>query len=315
MLTPMNRHSETLLLALSIAVAIVAHHPTCAADKKQIQRQPIDTPGTTELPDQNPMGGLSAPGANALMTQDMLLVNPNQATGQTQAQPLKAYIGNSVTMQINRYDIDFDRMNGILVTVVNDTDRPLVVNGEKAVASNGGKTHTAAPVSAIQDIIVPPKKAQQILEDFLKDVVPAAATIGAYPTIKDLKTMKKPVLERYGADELRRRVEASRFGRRVLWPRSKTTGVLYFDTEDDLDKSTVEIPVSTLFDMTDAGSLVASGIAPPAVMTPPAPMPPGVNGIINSPSSSVMPEPQPELKGTIPTPAPASSPEVKGNTQ
>ncbi|HEY9778106.1 MAG TPA: hypothetical protein V6C81_30360 [Planktothrix sp.] len=253
----MKRQIAVSSLILSLALS-GAKSTLCAAVAKEPKvDQPLNIDAqTTSLPqDQHSIGGLSAPGANALMTPDMLLVNPQ---GQSQPpQPLKAYIGVSLTLTVDRTDIKFDRLGGILVTVVNETNRPLVINGEKGVAIVGGKTFNAAPVQALQTIVIPPHKASQILEDILTKIVPAAATIGVTPTAKDIITSTKPVLDRYGADEVRRRVESSRFGRRVLWPRAKTTGVLYFDTSESLTGAQVQMPASTLFDLTDSGLLVS----------------------------------------------------------
>jgi len=260
----MNRN--TGIIALLLAVLVAPQFMSGAFAKNLPTNVPLDGQSTSTVPDKptdskntNAMGGLSAPGANALMTPDMLLVNPNNGNAAaTPPEPLKAYIGVSLTMRIERYDISFDKLQGILIEVVNETNRPLVVNGNKAKAILGAATIVATPVSALQQIVIPPHKADQVFEDLLKKVLPAAATIGAVPTIRDIKDSRKPVLERYGADELRRRVESTRFGRRVLWPHEKTRGVLYFDTPDSIDHARVEIPASTLFDMTDAGVLVSS---------------------------------------------------------
>jgi hypothetical protein len=245
--------SFTLLLIL-VSSQLAAGN--LGASGKSTPPTDIGTQGTTPLPPSSSgMGGLEAPGANALMTPDLLLVNPNNGEGSAPPQPLKAYIGTSVTLSVERYDIAFDRLSGILITVVNDTNRPLVVNGEHATAVAGGKTYPAARVAVLQQQIVPPHRGEQVLEDILRDVVPAAATVGAAPTIRDITIERKPVLDRYGPDETRRRVESTRFGRRVLWPHQKTRGILYFDTQDNLNHAKLEIPTSTLFDMTDAGSL------------------------------------------------------------
>ena len=57
-------------------------------------RGPVPTEGTTTLPDnQQPIAGFTAPGADAMMTPDMLLVNPTPGTGQT-PRPLQAFIGH-----------------------------------------------------------------------------------------------------------------------------------------------------------------------------------------------------------------------------
>jgi hypothetical protein len=247
------------MLLLPLAVAFL--QPGCAKDIKNLELgAPLDTPGNTQLPEtpraDAAMGGLSAPGADAIMTPDMLLVSPNNADNQA-PRPLQAYVGVSLKIDIDRSDIELDRLHGIMISVTNETNRSLVVNGEKAEALIDGKSTPVASISTVQLTVVPPRNGKA-LEDTLTKIIPAAVTIGAVPTIRDFKNNRKPVVERYGADELRRRVEASRFGRRILWPNEKTTGVLYFDTQDDLGNASVQIPVSTLFDKPDKSVLIAA---------------------------------------------------------
>jgi hypothetical protein len=192
------------------------------------------------------------------MTPDMLLVSPKNA-GQAHAEPLKAYIGTTVALHVERYDVDYDKLKGILVSVTNETNRPLVIDGNRAEVSVAGRATTAAPVTVLQQIVVPPHK---LLEDILTKIVPAAATVGAIPTYKDYKLNRRPINERYGADELRRRLEAARFGRRILWPQQKSTGVVFFDTAESLNGAALQIPAMTLYDLKDNGVLTASGQAP-----------------------------------------------------
>ena len=214
----------------------------------------LSKPGTKP---ETPMGGLTAPTADAVMTPDMLLVSPKNVD-QKPAEPLKAYIGTTVALQVQRYDVDYDKLKGILVSVTNETNRPLVIDGNRAEASIAGKTTTAAPVTVLQQIVVPPHK---VLEDILTKLVPAAVTVGAIPTYKDYKLNRKPINERYGADELRRRLEAARFGRRILWPQQKSTGVVFFDTAESLNGAALQIPAMALYDLKDNGILTASGPA------------------------------------------------------
>jgi hypothetical protein len=272
----MNRDAAKLSFLLSAILFSTEQNiaPSLARDQAS-QLPPIDAQGTTSLPaSEKSIGGLAAPGAGAIMTPDMLLVNPTVPSTQP-TQPLKSFVGSTLTLRIERSDIRFDRLGGVVVSVSNETDRPLIINGEKAQVSLGGKTLDAVPIGTLQTIVIPPYKADKVFEDILTKIVPAAATIGVYPTSKDIILQSKPVLQRYGKDELRRRVESSRFGRRVLWPRTKTRGVLYFDTHDSLTGVQVQIPCTTLFDLTDAATLTSSSntaaapsdttVAPPAI--------------------------------------------------
>jgi hypothetical protein len=204
-----------------------------------------------------PMGGFSAPGADSIMTPDMLLVLPSNSK-QEAPQPLSELTGKSLRLVIDRSDIVLDKLHGIKITVSNDTNRPLVIDGEKAKANIGATEYICVPVSTVQQMIIPPHKQYQAFEDLINQALPAAVTIGAAPTIRDIKISRKPILERYGRDELRRKVEFSRFGRRVLWTNMTIQGILYFETDADLTHAQITIPATTLFDNTDTALLTAS---------------------------------------------------------
>lgn len=198
-----------------------------------------------------------APGEDGTMTQDMIMVgpdNPKQPVGR----PLSALVGTALKIQIDKTDIVFDKLRGVMVTVTNDTGRPIVVEGDVAKATVGGKSYTCVHVAAIQQAIVPRHKLSQDFEDLLTHAVPAAVTVGASPTIRDFRISQKPILDRYGPDELRRKIEYSRFGRRILWTQQKTQGIVYFQTDDQLTGAQMEIPVTTLFDDTDKATLTSA---------------------------------------------------------
>jgi len=251
----------TLLAAVSCGVW---HQRAAALADDAVLRAPIQTQGTTPAPekptasgDTAGMGGLSAPGSDALMTPDLLLVNPNNPSPQG-AKPLQAYIGMSVTMHVDRRDIAFDALHGIMITVTNEIDRPLVLDGDKAQGVASGKTFPCAPLTTLQQVILPSHTNKDVLESIYRNILPAAVTVGVVPTVKDFKKSQRPVLERYGPDEERREVEQSRFGKRILWPHQKTQGIVYFETDDTMDGVKVQIPATTLFDTKDTGMLVSS---------------------------------------------------------
>ncbi|HEY9680564.1 MAG TPA: hypothetical protein V6C86_03135 [Oculatellaceae cyanobacterium] len=213
-------------------------------------RGPVPTQGTTAVPEnQKPVAGFIAPGADAMMTQDMLLVNPTPGSNAA-PRPLQAFIGQYLKMDVERTDISFDGLSGIKVLVVNETNRPLIIDGTLAEAVVGGKTFKAIPVETLEQAALPTK--MSTLDTLMKKILPATVTVGAVPTLKDFKEMKKPVLDRYGPDEVRRRVELSRFGRRILWPHQQTEGVFYFEADSELTGAKVTAPASTLFDNKDS---------------------------------------------------------------
>lgn len=216
------------------------------------------TGDATAMPDSgHGMAGLSSAGGNAVMNQDMLLVNPRGKPGTSK--PLSAYIGMTLNLEVKPQDIVYKNLHGLEITVTNETNRPLVVDGDNALVKIGERTYKAAPLTTLQLTVMPEHGLGRVGIDMLKIVIPAGVTIGAVPTIEDLyKYAKPPVTRRYGRDQQRRVLESTRFGKRILWPREKTRGIVYFETEDVLDNACMEIPVSALFDLKDSGLLVSS---------------------------------------------------------
>lgn len=191
------------------------------------------------------------------MTPDLLLVKPTNTTKQA-PEPLKAYIGMGLSLKIDQRNINFDKLQGVKITVINQTNRPLVINGNKAKAVVGNNNYVAAAVTVLQQAVLPPHGLEHAIAAIGTVIIPAAVTVGAVPTVKDIIENSKPVLDRYGPDEQRRSVEASRFGRRILWPQEKTQGIIYFQTDDDLDNARIEVPASTLFDIPDSCILTST---------------------------------------------------------
>ena len=196
----------------------------------------------------NATGVPAAPGANAMMTRDLLLVSPSKGE---QPKPLQNFVGTSLTLTIGRSDIILDGLTGISITVSNDTSRPLLIDGHNAKAISGSNTYLAASVRVVQQCVLPNNSAFAKICRLLTDLSLGGLTVGAVPTVKDYITMKKPINKRYGSDERRRIVEASRFGKRILWPHDKTGGILYFKTKDKFTDVKLQIPVNTLFDKPD----------------------------------------------------------------
>ena len=72
-----------------------------------------------------------------MMTRDLLLVSPSK--GKQPPKPLQDFVGTSLTLSIGRSDVILDGLRGIMITVTNDTSRPLFVDGDSA-QSNSGRT-------------------------------------------------------------------------------------------------------------------------------------------------------------------------------
>ena len=260
----MNRNSA---LASLFALSLVMTAPSpLFAESEPALKGPIPAQASTSVPvnpvppkqtDTDGMAGFAAPGAGAMMTPDMLLVTPSNPTQQA-VKPLKDLIGSHLKIQIDRSDIVFDKFHGVMITVSNETNRPVVVDGDKGTANAGGEEFTAVPVSAIQQAIIPLHKTSQDFEQLLTKAVPAGATVGVAPTLRDIRQSRKPVLQRYGPDELRRKIEYSRFGRRILWTGQKVQGILYFQSDADLTGAKITIPATTLFDAQDTSMLTSA---------------------------------------------------------
>ncbi len=225
----------------------------------QTLKGPItETKGTSDIPgtNQDSMAGLGAPGADAVMTQDMLMVNPSDKS--KPSLPVTGYIGMTLKMDVDRQIIKFKDLKGLSVTVSNQTNRPLVISADEAVAKLGDKAYKCATLVDVQMTVRPPTTLKKAAVDIVTEVAPAAATVGLVPTVEDFYKYSKPPLTRYGKDQERRVVESSRFAKRILWPGEKTQGIIYFDSKAAIEKATIEIPVATLFDKKDSGILVSN---------------------------------------------------------
>jgi hypothetical protein len=262
-----SRFSSVLILC-SLLGSLQVQVP-CLAESGEI-KAPIDTSGTT--PVQQPqakdsIGGLSAPGADEIMNSDFLMMQ--NEPGAKPPQPLSTFLGTDLTLDINREDISFAHLHGLMITIVNKTNRPLVIDGDKATALVSGANVRCVSVTVIQNAIIPARDLEHLLAFIGTHIAPAAISIGVIPTTRDIITDRKPVLDRYGYDEKRRRVEASRFGRRILWPNEKTQGIVFFQMQEPLTGARIEVPASTLFDAKDACMMVSQpGTTPsPAAAT------------------------------------------------
>lgn len=198
-------------------------------------------------------GVSSAPGADAMMTRDLLLVNPSK--NGPPPKPLQAFVGVSLKLDVERSDIVLNRLRGLMITVTNDTSRPLVIDGDSAQATVGAKNYSSASLPLVQKCVLPNNGLLATTGKVITNVSLAGASIGVIPTVKDFIILNKPITKRYGPDERRRLVEASRFGKRIVWPHQKTQGIIYFQTNNTLSGAKLRMSVHTLFDNPDNASL------------------------------------------------------------
>jgi len=207
----------------------------------------VSTPipgGLTPAPAPTPVGG--APG----MTRDLEILSPpgNNPGQPHSSEALQGFVGHGLTVKVLRSSITFCGLTGVEIEAGNDTDRPWVMDGEKASVSSGGQTYKAISLRDLQLAIQPPMDLHRAVKAIFLEGVPAAVTVGLVPTIKDIRHMKLPIEERYGDDEERRRTEAARFGDRILWPGEKTQGILFMQNGETFSAASVAMPVHALFD-------------------------------------------------------------------
>jgi hypothetical protein len=148
---------------------------------------------------------------------------------------------------------------GITVSVTNDADRPVVIDGDKAKSVGAGESRACLSLSELEKKIAPPSSAKDLASGFSKKVVPAAVSIGLVPTLSDYKKMNGSLSARYGTDEKRRATEISRLGRRIIFPHEGTTGIIFFETKNVPAPEKMELPVSALFEKEDS-SLITTDL-------------------------------------------------------
>jgi hypothetical protein len=175
--------------------------------------------------------------------------NPNRKPPKP-PEPLTAVLSN-VEMTISKQEIVLGDYHGLQVHVANGTDRPLLFNGAKAVLRLGDSVAKPVTTRQIDDEVNP----YATTKDQVVAVLKAGVTVGALPTVKDIKMQRGPILQRYGSDEKRREDEQSRFGNRILWPGDSSDGIIYFQTDKSLHGGTLELPVCSLADFQDKTAL------------------------------------------------------------
>jgi hypothetical protein len=169
--------------------------------------------------------------------------------------PLSSVISANAEMVIDKEEVLIGGLRGLSIEARNNTDRPLIFYGDKAVATINGAHLAAAPLIVLDNIAAPVKNRRQIVKGEIRDSVLAGGTIGGIPTALDEMRQEGPVLGRYGHDELRREDEISRFGKRIVWPGNSTKGVIYFASIAPITGAVIELPVSSLYDTTDSASI------------------------------------------------------------
>jgi hypothetical protein len=174
----------------------------------------------------------------------------NTQVGKTK-QPLQAIVGVQATLTIMPGQVQLKKFRGLKIRVTNDTDRPIVFDGDNAVATAGGASYNTATLVQLEELNRLPHTFAQKLSSDLKATTTATVTVGAVQTAEGIKSQFGPILPRYEGDERRRELEDSRFGKRVVYPGENSEGVVYFQTDASLQGAVLQLPTASLYDNND----------------------------------------------------------------
>lgn len=229
-------------LTISALMALSLSKPALSQDDAPLLRPAIDTNKPTE--------SVKTP-----LIKDTDSSATNTPIGRDKAPPPPSLSELSQVIQFSAVSEPVKRepnLVGIKIEVQNNSNTPLMFDGEKAILHTAGQN---IPVIASVEKKISMKQA------FVKETnaaVVAGVTIGAYPTIRDLKNQKGPILERYGADEQRRENVSERFGKRILWPGDISQGVVFVREGEKITGASVEMPVGTFPEMKIIGPIQSS---------------------------------------------------------
>ncbi|MBU6455028.1 MAG: hypothetical protein KGS72_24875 [Cyanobacteria bacterium REEB67] len=250
------RARASLTLAFSLLVA------ACAAAEAQSDEKP-------------PLHGLNSNTSLGVFPQSQLdkglLVTPGVHPVSVSA-PL-AEILNQVPARIEGQDSRRGKYQGWKVTVTNNSDRPLLFDGDAAVSLSlpGAAPAPCVSMEKLAQLSVLPEQSASFKKRLATDVkatAVAAVTIGWAQTIHDQKQGSGVVVAanggRYGLDEQRREDQLRRFGKRVLWPGDSSSGIIYFAASVAAANAAgatgalpikISIPVASYYDKADQGVL------------------------------------------------------------
>lgn len=188
-----------------------------------------------------------------------LLITPGLKP-QAQTAPLSDMAATKIIAHIDSTNKGRGKLSGIQITLVNDSDRAVLFDGDSARLQCGGESSASAiSLSELAALSQLPELTDKKYMVDLKATASAAFTMGWAQTIRDAKQAKGPITNekggRYGLEEQRRNDELSRFGKRVLWPSEKTSGVLYF--RGPLT-GTLVIPIRSYYKNDDCDSIKLS---------------------------------------------------------
>jgi hypothetical protein len=206
-------------------------------------------------------------------------------------QPLQVVVG-AVDLSVGKTPVEVGPYLGVKIHVTNNTNSPLLLDGDRAALEKGGSTLTAVTNFNLEGAADPPEPTKTLV----KNAVLAAVTVGANLAIADQKIENGPVLGRFGGDERRRESSAERFGKRIIWTGDSTEGVIFFPTTDveALNGGNIKLPVCTFpgLDIRGYVTTAAGGLQAPMPPVDPlskvgAPVKPGANDKIDGQDPTV----------------------------
>ncbi len=186
------------------------------------------------------------------------LLRPQDELVQQPRAPLQSVISGNIEASVSSAAAE-PGFRTLKLSVTNKTDRPIVLDGNHAIATVGSARLQCAPMSKIEQKI---PAADNPTHKYLKDVrasITAFATVGAAQTLEDKFNDMQEVRKHYGFDEARREDLEARFGKRILFPGESTTGTLFIKTRMPLQDASVVLPLSSLGDKNDNASISVSG--------------------------------------------------------
>ncbi|MBS1992823.1 MAG: hypothetical protein JSS83_20035 [Cyanobacteria bacterium SZAS LIN-3] len=234
--------------------------------------QPSATAEGMPSPENLPLRGLTQSGNASLRVYPQLdkglLITPG-AHPVTVPQPLTQVLseGGRVTAKIESNNNPRGKFQGLLISVQNNSDRPLIFDGDAALGSSvPGSNIKCISLDQLAELSVLPEQSKSFGKRFttdLKATASATVTMGWAQTLRDQKQGSEPVVAanggRYGLDEQRRQDQFRRFGKRVLWPGDSTSGVIYFNFDQTKTPlNAIVLPVSSYYDRADQATLTLS---------------------------------------------------------
>jgi hypothetical protein len=184
--------------------------------------------------------------------------NPLLSTEEQPIAPLSSLAPGSIEVSAKGAESKLKGLTALTISVKNNTDRPLVFNGDGTVATVGGEQLKAQPTASINDRIAQPDNPHGYTRRSIENTITATVTIGAVQTAEGEMIRRGPLASRYGFDNIRRQERQARFAERILWPGDSTEGVVWFKSDKPLSGATLQLPVADYYNKKDTTTLPAT---------------------------------------------------------